>query len=222
MKVGLITYQAPHRKSEEVFHNLLRNNYHLKIFALPFLPRKSRKVYFSHRPEQAEARSPKYLAQKHGITYIDCRKDSDIDFSCELYLILGAGVLSKRCLKGKRIINCHPGIIPSSRGLDSFKWALYMMKPLGVTLHYIDEEVDSGEIISVVSTDVYLSDELECLAHRHYQNEIDCLSRFDDCIAAPSNPFEDIEESKPMMRMPFAKEQELRVLFDSYKQRYGI
>ena len=96
------------------------------------------------------------------------------------------------------------------------------MKPLGVTLHYIDEKVDSGEIISVVPTDVYLSDELECLAYRHYQNEIDCLSRFEDSIASPSNPFEHIEGSKPMMRMPFAKELELKVLFDSYKQKYGI
>ncbi len=97
-----------------------------------------------------------------------------------------------------------------------------MMKPLGVTLHYINEEVDSGEIISVVPTTVYLSDELEWLAYRHYQNEIDCLSRFDDFISAPSNFFKNIEESKPMMRMPFAKEKELRILFHGYKQRYGI
>ena len=222
MKVGLITYQAPHRKTEEVLEKVLKNNYQLKIFALPFVPRKQRKVYFSHRPDQREALSPGSLAEKYGISYVVCSKDSDIDCSCELYLILGAGVLSESCLKGKRIINCHPGIIPSSRGLDSFKWALFMMKPLGVTLHYIDEKVDSGEIISVVPTNVYLSDQLECLARRHYQNEIDCLSEFENCLASPSNPFKDIEMSKPMMRMPFAKEQELKIIFDAYKKRYGV
>ena len=222
MKVGLITYQTPHRKTEEVLQKILCKNYHLKIFALPFIHRKPRKVFFSHRPDQSESVLPEALAQKHDISYTACSKDSDIDFSCEVYLILGAGVLSGDCLKGKKIINCHPGIIPSSRGLDSFKWALYMMKPLGVTLHYINEEVDSGEIISVVPTDVYLSDELESLAHRHYQNEIDCLSRFDSFLAEPSNAFEDIEESRAMKRMPYAQEKNLKCLFDSYKRRYGI
>ena len=222
MKVGLITYQAPHRKTKEVLQKILCKNYHFKIFALPFVARKQRKVFFSHRPDQNKSAPPESLAHKHGISYIACSKDSDIDSSCELYVILGAGVLSGNCLKGKKIINCHPGIIPSSRGLDSFKWAVYRMKPLGVTLHYINEEVDSGEIISVVPTDVYLSDDLESLAHRHYQNEIDCLSRFDSLLATPSNPFEDIEKSRPMKRMPFAKEKNLKRLFDSYKRKYAI
>ena len=68
---------------------------------------------------------------------------------------LGAGILSKECVENKKIINSHPGIIPASRGLDSFKWAIYENKPLGVSLHCIDKEVDSGEIISIIPTTVY-------------------------------------------------------------------
>ena len=98
LKVGLITNQTPHRKTEEVLQKILCKNYHLKIFALPFIHRKPRKVFFSHRPDQSESVLPEALAQKHDISYTACSKDSDIDFSCEVYLILGAGVLSGDCL----------------------------------------------------------------------------------------------------------------------------
>ncbi len=101
MKVGLITYQAPHRKTEEVLQKILGRDHQLTIFALPFIPRKPRRVFFPHRPDQAEALSPKKLAQKHRISYVACSKDSDIDYSCELYLILGAVFCQKVVLKGK-------------------------------------------------------------------------------------------------------------------------
>ena len=98
MKIGLITYQAPHRKTEEVLQKILWKNYHFKIFALPFVVRKQRKVFFSHRPDQSKSVPPESLAYKHGIPYIACSKDSDIDSSCEVYVILGAGILSENCI----------------------------------------------------------------------------------------------------------------------------
>lgn len=208
-------------KTEQVLQRLLQKQLNYKIFALPFTPRKPRETLFAHRPEQSDAVVPEALAKKHDIPYIQCMSDKDIDNSCDIYLILGAGIISGECISGKKIINCHPGIIPACRGLDSFKWALYDMKPLGITLHYIDAAVDAGEIIAVIPTNVYESDSLTTLARRHYENEIDCLSNVTYYLENPVNHFPEIELSESRMRMPIEKERELVRRFSAYTEKYG-
>src|SRR5918994_156097 len=134
--VALITYHCPHLKTEQVLQGLLRKTYRFSVYALPFKARTKRSPLFQHRPEQSDAAAPDVIARKHGIPYVVCGSDRDIPSSADIYLILGAGILSPECVAGKRVVNCHPGIIPASRGLDSFKWAIHEMKPLGITLHY--------------------------------------------------------------------------------------
>lgn len=219
--VGLITYHYPHLKTEQVLQRLLGMGFEFRMYALPYTARKPRKTLFQHRPEQSNAVAPQVMAEKHKIPYIKCASDDDIDDSCDVYLILGAGILSEKCVKGKKIINCHPGVIPACRGLDAFKWAIYEMKPLGVTLHYIDAQVDAGEIIAVVPTNVYVSDNLATLARRHYENEIDVLARFAYFLDNPQNPFEGIEESEPKRRMNIEQENEFIRRFYEYRDRYG-
>jgi phosphoribosylglycinamide formyltransferase-1 len=221
--VGLITYHYPHLKTEQVLQRLLglENGFAFRMYALPFSPRKTRETLFNHRPEQSCAVAPQALAEKHKIPYILCNTDTDIDDRCDVYLVLGAGILSAQCVEAKRILNCHPGIIPTSRGLDSFKWSIYGMKPLGVTLHYIDAQVDAGDIISVVATDIYVSDSLATLSRRHYENEIDVLARFPDFLNKPRNPFPNIDVGEVRKRMPLGQERELAQRFSEYTDRYG-
>jgi phosphoribosylglycinamide formyltransferase-1 len=191
------------------------------MYALPFMSRERRTTLVKHRPEQTDAIVPEILAEKHNIRYIPCRNDEYIDNSCDLYLILGAGILSEKCIEGKKIINCHPGIVPACRGLDSFKWAIYDMKPLGITLHYIDARVDAGEIIAVISTNIYKSDSLATLARRHYENEIDCISNFVYYLENPQNPFSAIKASESHRRMPIEREYELVRRFSDYTEKFG-
>ncbi len=221
--VGLITYHYPHLKTEQVLQRLLGLNtgFDFRMYALPFSPRKPRETLLHHRPEQSDAIAPQAMADKHKIPYVVCETDGDIDNSCDLYLVLGAGILSAECVKSKTIVNCHPGVIPASRGLDSFKWAIYEMKPLGITLHYIDSQVDAGEIISVIPTNVYASDSLATLARRHYENEIDVLSRFADFLEKPSNPYENVEVGDPKRRMSLGQERDLAHRFSEYTEKYG-
>tara|TARA_B100001989_G_C24524755_1_gene457986 strand:+ start:390 stop:521 length:132 start_codon:yes stop_codon:yes gene_type:complete len=37
----------------------------------------------------------------------------------------GAGILSDSLVKNFKVVNAHPGLITTTRGLDSFKWAFY-------------------------------------------------------------------------------------------------
>ena len=48
--------------------------------------------------------------------------------------------------KGK-IINLHPSILPYFKGLDADKKSFEAKKHCGITIHYADNELDSGEII---------------------------------------------------------------------------
>ena len=214
--IGLITYDYWHLKTEQVVQSFLRKGYDFRIYALPFVYRPRRKVLFSHRPEQTAGVRTELMARSHRIDYMKCASDSEIDNSCDIYHILGAGILSAECIKGKRIINCHPGIIPAVRGLDAFKWAIYDMLPTGVTLHYIDVGVDRGEIIAVVPTNVYEMDTIERLARRHYENEIEVISNCEYYLANPVNQYEDTQEGGRHMRMDTYQESMMLDLFDQY------
>ena len=193
----------------------------ITVYALPFKKRKSRDVFFSHRPNQSNAVSPKILCNAYGIEYKEVACDTDIDNSCDEYVITGAGILSTDAVKNKKIINCHPGIIPATRGLDAFKWSIYNMRPLGNTLHYINEDVDRGEIIAVLPTPVFITDNLEILARRHYENEIKMLSSYQYYLANPQNDYVDIEMQDATSRMPFDIEVKMADMFEEYKGRYA-
>jgi phosphoribosylglycinamide formyltransferase 1 len=52
-----------------------------------------------------------------------------------------------RCF-ANRIVNVHPALLPSFRGLRAVAQALdYGVRITGVTVHFVDEDVDSGPII---------------------------------------------------------------------------
>jgi phosphoribosylglycinamide formyltransferase 1 len=47
-----------------------------------------------------------------------------------------------------RIINVHPALLPAFPGIDAIQQALdYGVKVFGVTVHFVDEGVDSGPVI---------------------------------------------------------------------------
>jgi phosphoribosylglycinamide formyltransferase-1 len=193
-----------------------------KIYALPFQPRKGRNILIAHRPDQTKSVSAGLIAKAHGIPYTPVDHDYDIPGGLDYYLILGAGILSEQFVRGKKTINCHPGIIPAVRGLDAFKWSIYEMKPLGITLHFIDEQVDAGDIISIIPTDVYATDTFEVLCRRHYENEIGITITFERYLNHPVNPFSTIETCAPHMRMSADTEALMIDRFEAYKQKFAV
>lgn len=222
-KLGIITYEVPHQKTEFILLSLLKKYKvsELKIFALPFVPRSERQVLFPHRPDQTNASPAKEYADAFSIAYSECSIDTEITDDCSLYLILCGKLLSRETVRNKRIINVHPGIIPICKGLDAFKWAIHDMKPLGLTMHYIDENVDEGKIISIVKTPVFASDSLQNLAWRHYQNELIMTSNFEWYLTSPKIEYHTDKDTAPTRRMPLDTERELSNKFVEYKKIYA-
>jgi len=217
--IGIITYHYPHLKTEQVLLNLLKkySPAQLKMYALPFVPRKERNIQINHRPDQSVSILPEVMAAAHGIPYTTVAHDYEIPDGLDYYLILGAGILSEAFVKNKKTFNCHPGVIPAVRGLDAFKWSILEMKPLGVTLHFIDEKVDAGDIISILPTNIYLTDTIETLSRRHYENEISIMSNFEYYLEHPTNIFEGIAQGEPHRRMDAATEAVMIGRFEEYK-----
>jgi len=66
-----------------------------------------------------------------------------------------------------RIINVHPALLPAFPGLDAIGQALaYGVKVFGVTVHFVDEGVDSGPIVLQAAVPVREEDTEETLAAR--------------------------------------------------------
>ncbi len=71
-----------------------------------------------------------------------------------------------------RVMNIHPALLPSFPGLHAQKQAvLYGVKVSGVTVHFVDEGVDTGPIILQVPVAVADEDTEESLSARILEHE---------------------------------------------------
>jgi phosphoribosylglycinamide formyltransferase-1 len=73
------------------------------------------------------------------------------DQSAQLIVLAGyMQLLSSRFLAAfpQRVINVHPALLPAFPGLNAVEQALaYGVKVFGVTVHFVDEGIDSGPVI---------------------------------------------------------------------------
>jgi methionyl-tRNA formyltransferase len=63
-------------------------------------------------------------------------------------------------LNGK-IINLHLSYLPWNRGADPNLWSFLENTPKGVTIHYVDDGLDTGDIIS--QTEVFFNEQYDTL-----------------------------------------------------------
>lgn len=66
-----------------------------------------------------------------------------------------------------KILNIHPALLPAFKGAHAIKDALaYGVKTTGVTVHFVDEQVDHGAIIAQEPVGILPKDTLEKLERR--------------------------------------------------------
>ena len=71
-----------------------------------------------------------------------------------------------------KIINIHPALLPSFKGLHGQRQALeYGVKIAGCTVHYVDEGMDTGKIIAQRAVEVKDDDTEETLSARILEQE---------------------------------------------------
>ena len=221
MKIGLITYDIQHKKTYDILTNYLNLGYEVILLTNKFKNYKNRKnvPMFSHRPYQFIGPTPYEISKKFNLKIFSFNKFSDFD-SLDYMVVGGSGIIKEKYLQNKKIINCHSGLIPYLRGLDSFKWAIRNKQSVGNTLHYIDANIDYGMIIYKKKTPLYYNDNLLSFSERHYQEEISLLSNFANYINLSVFYKKQKIVSLPKKRMPKKFEINMSEDFIKYKKKY--
>jgi methionyl-tRNA formyltransferase len=60
-------------------------------------------------------------------------------------------------------LNAHPGLLPQVKGSASVAWSIYHDIPIGCTCHFIDPNIDTGDIVGQRTIPVHRGDSYEKL-----------------------------------------------------------
>ena len=132
-------------------------------------------------------------------------KEIIINFKPELVLVSGTNLLKKELIdlinQSGKIMNLHTGISPYVKGgPNCTNWCLYLKKfhLIGNTVHWIDEGIDSGDIITTDNVVLDGSENLNDLhikvmesAHQLYIKTINHFFKKKEIIAVNQNNFTD-------------------------------
>lgn len=114
-------------------------------------------------------------AKHHGIETKVCKNDEDIlkeliKYQVDLVILAGyMKLIGKTILKAypNRVLNIHPSLLPSFKGLNAQKQALdYGVKITGCTVHIVDEKIDNGPILMQSAVPVKKKDTQDLLSKR--------------------------------------------------------
>ena len=92
------------------------------------------------------------------------------EFSVELVVMAGwMRIVGKELINrfNNRLINIHPSLLPSFKGVDAIQQAMNQKVTItGCTVHYVQEEVDSGSIIIQAAVPLKEQDSKQTLKKR--------------------------------------------------------
>ena len=109
--------------------------------------------------------------QEYDKKIVEALKPYNIDLIC---LAGYMRIVTHELIKAyeNKIINIHPALLPSFKGLHAQKQALeYGVKYSGCTVHFVDDGMDSGAIILQKIVEVYDDDTEETLSERILKQE---------------------------------------------------
>lgn len=220
---AVLTYNVPHRKTYDVLCLLKsRGIKRVLVFAVPLHYKKTFVPLYEHRPSLYPAADTEEICRNFDYDYVcsDTYENIPVEDTTPL-LVCGAGIIPPEIAKKRIIINSHPGYAPLVRGLDALKWAVIENKPIGVTTHFIGNEVDAGETIQRKIVPVYKNDTFHAVAQRLYEYEVSMLV---DSLRLLTDDHYHIGAGDDVIhrRMPPAVERDLLDAFGKYVNERGI
>jgi len=230
MRVGLISYHRGHLKTQQLALRFLAKDYDVSILAFPFKEKiRSEDLRFQDRPDQLIDVDMNSFCAFYGIDYIkmpgwdveSCALIDTLGYEIDYYFTCTAKIVPDYFLRGKTVINAHPGILPQNRGVDAFKWSVVNVWPIGVTLHIIDNEIDRGIILKRFAVPIFIEDTLSDVAARVYEFEIDLPANFSFYIQNRSNKW-CVGDDYPISHSKISDEQDanLACMFANNKKCY--
>lgn len=108
------------------------------------------------RHEGKAFRSVRELSRVYGFPVFTCSDQNGgpslsqlRSWSPDLVVFTGGNILRDPVLKIARVgvINTHLALLPEVRGMSSPEWSLLAGVPLGITIHFMDQGIDTGRIL---------------------------------------------------------------------------
>jgi methionyl-tRNA formyltransferase len=132
----------------------------------------------------------KAKASENGLDFITHPKINSAEFlgwmrnyGCDLFVSMSFNQIFRSeliNLPSLKTINCHAGKLPFYRGRNILNWALINdEKEFGITVHYVDEGIDTGDIILQRCYPISDEDNYSTLLERAYEG---CASSLYDAI----------------------------------------
>ena len=119
------------------------------------------------------------FSQRMGVPYQkvfdfnDAASESSLRaLSPDLVVFTGGGLIRKNILDipGLGVLNCHSGLLPHYRGMDTLEWSILEAQDkapkVGLTLHYMDTGVDTGSILRQHVEELHPGDTLDAIRRR--------------------------------------------------------
>lgn len=128
----------------------------------------------------------KGFSEKYNIDYIKTKNVNSPDFmeqikkyNCDILVSMSFNQIFKEeiiNLTKCKIINCHAGKLPFYRGRNILNWVLINdEKEFGITVHYVDIGIDTGDIILQKTYSISDSDSYETLLNKAHTECADLL-----------------------------------------------
>ncbi len=119
------------------------------------------------------------FCRKEGVSYrqvADFNAPSSSDalekIAPDLIVFTGGGLIRKNILEipTHGVLNCHSGLLPTYRGMDTLEWAILEARGtaprVGLTLHFMDAGVDTGPIVRQHIEELRSGDTLDAVRER--------------------------------------------------------
>ncbi|MBI1748527.1 MAG: methionyl-tRNA formyltransferase [Acidobacteria bacterium] len=121
--------------------------------------------------------SVKEVAKSHGLTVYQPNDANSPEFvqllsglQPDLIVVVSFRQILKKALIAvphKGVINVHPSLLPKYRGRANIAWAIINGESkTGVTVHYIDEKIDTGPIVVQKEVDILFEDTVATVLDR--------------------------------------------------------
>ncbi|MFH1893550.1 MAG: formyltransferase family protein [Candidatus Zixiibacteriota bacterium] len=112
------------------------------------------------------------LSTKLGIEYLSTENvnseftvKSIMDRDIDIVVNAGGGIFRKAIVMAPKIgiLNAHMGFLPTFRGMNVLEWSLFHRHNPGVTLHFIDTGIDTGNILLFRKIELCMADTIDSL-----------------------------------------------------------
>jgi methionyl-tRNA formyltransferase len=130
----------------------------------------------------------------------------------DIIINCGGGIFKKEIINTPKmgILNAHMGYLPTYRGVNVLEWSLFYNHKIGVTLHYINRGIDTGDILAFKEIPVYPGDNIKTLRARSADINIELILNFFNS-SSKMNP---IKQNKEDGKQYFIMHQRLKTLME--------